>query len=171
MNIFYLSECPVESAQSQCDKHVVKMSLETAQLLCTARHELGESADTIPYKKTHVNHPCSIWARKSFANYKWLCGMGIALCKEYTHRYGKVHKCQAVIQDCIENTPTSNVFEYLELTTFPQAMPDEYKTDDPVLAYRNYYNVNKRNSLKCVWTNRQEPSWWKNFQEISQVCS
>lgn len=38
MNIFVLSEGPVEAARMQCDKHVVKMIVETAQMLCTVGH-------------------------------------------------------------------------------------------------------------------------------------
>ena len=83
--------------------------------------------------------------------------MGIALCKEYTHRYGKVHKCEAVIEDCITNTPTSNVFEYLELTPFPQAMDDEFKMSDPVIGYRNYYNIGKAHLHS--WKKRPVPYW------------
>ena len=157
MNIFILDKDITRSAQYHVDKHVVKMPLETAQLLCTARHELGEDADTIPYRKTHANHPCGVWARESSSNYIWLCQFGLELCKEYTHRYGKVHKCQAVIENCIENTPDPNIFTYLELTEFPQAMDDEYKLNDPVLAYRNYYNGAK--SHLHSWKNRQAPNW------------
>ena len=83
--------------------------------------------------------------------------MGIELCKEYTYRYGKVHKCQAVIENCIENTPDPNTFTYLELTEFPQAMDDEYKSNDPVLAYRNYYNQAK--SHLHSWKDRKKPEW------------
>tara|TARA_R110002020_G_scaffold194354_5_gene395098 strand:+ start:5591 stop:6070 length:480 start_codon:yes stop_codon:yes gene_type:complete len=157
MNIFYLDRDLVKSAQAHVDKHIVKMPLETAQLLCTARHELGGTPEHIPYRKTHVNHPCSVWARESYANYQWLCGMGIELCKEYTYRYGKVHKCQAVIENCIENTPEPNVFTYLELTEFPQAMDEEYKMDDPVLGYRNYYRYGKAHLHN--WKNRPTPTW------------
>ena len=157
MNIFILDNNLKKSAHAHVDRHIVKMPLETAQLLCTTRHELGEVAETIPYRKTHVNHPCSVWARESYANYKWLCSMGIELCKEYTYRYGKVHKCQAVIENCIENTPDPNTFTYLELTEFPQAMDDEYKSNDPVLAYRNYYNQAK--SHLHSWKDRKKPEW------------
>ena len=120
-------------------------------------HELTGDADAIPYRKTHTNHPCSVWARESVSNYIWLCKFGLELCKEYTYRYGKVHKCQAVIENCIENTPDPNVFTYLELTEFPQAMDEQYKLDDPVLAYRNYYNGAK--SHLHNWKNRQAPYW------------
>jgi len=108
LNIFVLDTDVEKAAKWHVDRHVVKMPLETAQMLCTARHELGEAPERIPYRKAYVNHPCTIWARESYANYKWLCNMGVELCKEYTYRYGKVHKCQAVIESCIENTPNSD---------------------------------------------------------------
>ena len=154
MNIFVLDRDLVKSAQAHVDKHIVKMPLETAQLLCTARHELGGDPDDIPYRKTHANHPCSIWARKSLLNYTWLCDMGIELCREYTYRYGKTHKCEAVIQDCMANTPE---FDHIDLTEHAQAMDEEYRLSDPVLAYRNYYN--KAKSHLHSWKNRQTPIW------------
>ena len=83
--------------------------------------------------------------------------MGIELCKEYTYRYGKVHKCQAVIENCIENTPDANVFTYLELTEYAQAMDEEYKLSDPVLAYRKYYKLGK--SHLHDWKYREAPEW------------
>lgn len=91
MNIFVLDYCPVKSAQMQCDRHVVKMPLETAQLLCSAYPN-----DNAPYKRTHYNHPCSIWARKSENNYLWPIEHGLALCLEYNFRYGKNHKSREV---------------------------------------------------------------------------
>jgi hypothetical protein len=90
VNIFYLDKSPVLAAQMQVNKHVVKMILESAQLLCTShhmcpKHDLPEKF----YKKTHYNHPSAIWARESVDNYKWLCEHAMALCEEYTYRYGK----------------------------------------------------------------------------------
>jgi len=157
LNIFVLDTDVEKAAKWHVDRHVVKMPLETAQMLCTSRHELGEAPEHIPYKKAYVNHPCTIWARESYANYQWLCDMGIELCKEYTYRYGKVHKCQAVIENCIENTPDSNVFTYLELTEYAQAMDEEYKLSDPVLAYRKYYKLGK--SHLHDWKYREAPEW------------
>ena len=98
MNIFVLDNDPIVAAQSQSDKHVVKMVLETAQMLCAA-FPPGEA----PYKRSYYNHPCTVWARKSDDNYYWLCRHGIALSVEYTHRYGKRHKSQDVIEWCLLN--------------------------------------------------------------------
>lgn len=155
MNIFALDNDVKVAAQWHVDKHVVKMPLETAQMLCTARHELGEKPESIPYKIAHKNHPCTIWCRDSSENYDWLCDLGMELCKEYTYRYGKIHKCQAVIQDCIDNKPS--VFPNTGLTSLPQAMGDEFKLDDCVLAYRNYYNQDK--SHLHSWKKRPVPYW------------
>lgn len=83
--------------------------------------------------------------------------MGIELCKEYTYRYGKVHKCQAVIESCIENTPDPKVFTHLELTEYAQAMDEEYKLSDPVLAYRKYYKLGKAHLHD--WKYRDVPEW------------
>ena len=90
MNIFYLDSDPVKAAQIQYNKHVVKMILESAQMLCTAHHHYDEDTD-VPYKKAHYNHPSTIWTRESDDHYMWLFDHMCALGKEYTKRYGKTH--------------------------------------------------------------------------------
>ena len=130
MNIFVLHADPQIAAQHHCDKHVVKMILETAQMLCSAQHRYGSPA---PYKAAYVNHPCTKWAGDSKANYLWLVALGLALGKEYTERYGKIHKSIAVIQQVA--TPPDSMPD-AGLTTFAQAMPEQYKDYDPVTAYR-----------------------------------
>ncbi len=99
MNIFFLDWDVKKSAEYHCDKHVVKMILETAQLLCGAHHVTDQvptkyppSTLQVPYKLSHKNHPCAIWTRESLSNYLYLCELGLELCKEYTYRYGKRHK-------------------------------------------------------------------------------
>ncbi len=168
MNIFYLSDCPVESAQSQCDKHVVKMILESAQMLCTAHHVCPTNAERPEkfYKATHKNHPSTIWVRENTSNYEWMTKHALSLCKEYTYRYGKTHASQPVVEWCARNVPA--IPSRLR-SKMPQCMPDEFKQDCSVQAYRSFYNINKRNSFKCVWTNREEPRWWKNFSKKSKV--
>lgn len=151
MNIFALSKDPKKAAQYHCDKHVVKMILETAQLLCTVHWETGGEA---PYRSTHRNHPCSKWARMSMGNYRWLCELGIELCYEYTHRYGKIHKSQEIIEWCFSHRP--NVPNG-EMTDFVQTMPDYCKHEDSVQAYRTYYNLEKQRMLS--WKNRERPDW------------
>jgi hypothetical protein len=152
MNIFYLDNDPTKCAQYHCDKHVVKMILESAQLLCTAHWVSGGEA---PYRKTHVNHPSNKWVRESLSNYKWLCELGMELCKEYTYRYGKIHKTQQHIEWLIDNLPN---IEDKGFTEMPQAMPDECKMEDPIEGYRNYYNIEK--AYMCKWKGRLEPEWF-----------
>ena len=137
MNIFVLDKSPQQSAKWHCDRHVVKMILESAQLLCSVYH-LKHSIDDIPYKLTHKNHPCSIWARESKQNFQWLLDLSYALCREYTMRYGKIHKTQNVIIWC-DIHKDQLIFDKNDMTPFPLAMPDTYKVDDPIQSYRNYY--------------------------------
>ena len=137
MNIFYLHSDPVEAAKLQYNKHVVKMILESAQMLCTAHHVCGDPND-VPYKPAHLNHPSTIWVRQSIPNYYWLYEHMIALGQEYTRRYGKEHltitKCGTPLCFCPAGITSS------EFTEPPQAMPDEYKVDgDSITAYWNYY--------------------------------
>ena len=165
MNIFALNKDPIESAIIQHDKHIVKMILESAQMLCSVYDD--SVINEIPYKRVHYNHPCSIWVRTDMNNFYWLVKHGYALCKEYTHRYKKIHKSQAVIKWCIENSYRISNIPYQCMTKFAQAMPDEYKNESGVLAYQNYYISEKLNS-KSKWTNRKIP---KLFQEkMESIC-
>ena len=153
MNIFILSLIHSQCAQMHVDKHVVKMILETCQLLCSVHH-MTESTYEPPYKLAHKNHPCSIWARESLDNYIWLCKLGIELCKEYTFRYGKTHKSEDYIYKLYVNYPP---IKSIGLTNFAQAMPEEYKDKNAVIAYRRYYLNKKRNLFS--WKKRNVPYW------------
>lgn len=165
MNIFLLHLNPKIAAEHHCDKHVVKMILETAQLLYCAHHVLDaellqEQNITLPekaYKKTHPNHPCAIWVRESIINYMWLAELGWYLCKEYQYRYGehKVHKTERHIEWLMKNPPIG--IPYVPATPFRQAMPPEYKRDDPIEAYRVYYKESKMNVRKIVKYTRRPP--------------
>ena len=155
MNIFFLDENPTLSAQYHVDKHVVKMILETAQLLCSVHHVTDQVTDQVPYKLSHKNHPCAVWARQSLSNYLYLCELGLELGKEYTYRYGKRHKSIDVIEWCIVNKP--NIPD-IDFTQPAMAMPDEYKTDSVVESYRNYY-IGAKISL-ASWKNREKPFWF-----------
>jgi hypothetical protein len=156
MNIFFLDENPTLSAQYHVDKHVVKMILETAQLLCGVHHVTAHDSTHVPYKLSHKNHPCSIWCRESLSNYLYLCELGLELSKEYTYRYGKRHKSQDVIEWCLINKP--NIPD-IEFTDPAKAMPDEFKVDSVVESYRNYYMGAKSNL--AVWKNREKPFWFE----------
>ena len=101
MNIFVLDEDPKFCAIAHCDKHVVKMILETAQMICTAHHFIGGYDYHIPYKSTHTNHPCNRWLRDSVENYKWLVQLITHLNDEYRYRYDKDvnHKSYDAVKD------------------------------------------------------------------------
>jgi hypothetical protein len=150
MNIFVLSLDPHEAAQLHCDKHVVKMIIESAQMLYSAHWVLESPLPPNAYKKTHVNHPCSKWIRESIENYLWLCNLAKELCKEYKFRYGehKTHKTEAHIDWLTENHPIN--IPIREFTIPPQAMPDEYKHEDVVIAYKQFYRDSKMKERNIV---------------------
>ena len=142
MNIFYLHSDPVKAATVQYNKHVVKMILESAQMLCTAHHHYG-AGDNVPYKKAHYNHPSTIWCRQNDKQYMWLFNHMLALGAEYTKRYGKKHvsidKCFSPLSFLPPNIPTDQ-----EFTEPPQCMPDKYKVPGcSITAYWNYYEGEK----------------------------
>ena len=168
MNIFYLDRDPVIAAQMMCDKHVVKMILESAQMLSTAHRVLdGDSyADLVGmYKMAHKNHPSTIWVRSCYQHYAWLYQHMKALMQEYTYRYGKIHKCQAYIQELSINIPTLKEQQW---TPPKLAMPDEYKGDDCVESYRQYYFFEKTHihSWKGKIAGRDRPTWFTEFHKI-----
>lgn len=184
MNIFVLDHSPVVSAEMMCDKHVVKMIIESAQMLSTAHRYLdgnpisgvgltstGKTRKFTTWqhpsifmnsalcKAVMVNHPCTKWTMESVHNYKWLYHHGYALCKEYTHRYGKTHKMESLYNEFLITVP----FKLLAsgkhaLTPFAQAMPEKYKNPDAIIAYRNYYLGEKKRFAK--WTKRNVPDWY-----------
>jgi len=100
MNIFALSYNVQECAIWHMDKHIVKMPLETAQMLCTVLNKLGIST---PYKPVHAKHPCTLWTGINQSNFRWLSNLGLELCKEYSFRYQKEHACHKVIIECISS--------------------------------------------------------------------
>ena len=156
MNIFALCLNVQLCAKYHCDRHVVKMILESAQLLCGVYIHTTPGIE-VPYKLTHKNHPCAIWARKSLENYFWLLKLADALCLEYTHRYGKTHKTQRVIEYLSSIDPPA--IPSLGLTPHATAMPNEYRCQDPVRAYKNYYMQEKRHLF--AWKKRGMPDLLK----------
>ena len=146
MNIFYLNRDPIKAAQVQYNKHVVKMILESAQMLCTEHHHytelLAQDDSYIPYKKAHYNHPSTIWCRENSEQYLWLYDHMIALGNEYTKRNKKIHLTIKKCADILQATPAG-----IPLGTFeepPQCMPDQYKVAGcSVTAYWNYYEQEK----------------------------
>lgn len=163
MNIFFLHIIPSKCAQMHVDKHVVKMPLEVTQMLCAVWHVIDPEHlfYTPPYKLTHKNHPCTVWARYSKCNYMWLCMLGIELCKEYTYRYGKVHKCESLIADMSEYIPP--IFR-ISFTTPPCAMPEEIRCTDGTIdgviqAYKTYYLTCKAHILSFSGKVQGRESW------------
>jgi len=136
MNIFYLDKCPKKAAQLQYNKHVVKMILESAQMLCTAHHVHG-NPDDVPYKQAHLNHPSTIWVRENSLHYDWLYEHFVALQGEYYKRYNKTHLSYTKCYEPLMNHPENIPHEPWEQP--PQCMPDEYKDKCSVQAYWNYY--------------------------------
>lgn len=156
MNIFVVDKNPVKAAQMLCDKHIVKMPVETAQMLSTVCRLKGFD---IGYKSTHTNHPCTVWVRDSKENFNWAIQHGIALCDEYSFRYGKTHASKKVIQD-IDSIKKSLTFGWESLTMFAQAVPVEYKnSNDAVAAYRKYY-LEEKSDIAHWNKNRKAPEWW-----------
>ena len=136
MNIFYLDKCPNKAARLQYNKHVVKMILESAQMLCTAHHVYG-NPDDVPYKQAHLNHPSTVWVRENSLHYDWLYEHFVALSREYHKRYNKTHLSYTKCYEPLMNHPQNIPHEPFEQP--PQCMPDEYKDKCSIQAYWNYY--------------------------------
>ena len=136
MNIFYIDPCPLKAASMQCDKHVVKMVLESAQMLCAAHHVL-EGGAPVPYRLAHKNHPSTVWVRSNRKHYDWLYKHFQGLSEEYTERYGKVHmsweKCHMLLLFAPSSIPD------IEWCDPPQCMPDECKRETSLAGYTEYY--------------------------------
>ena len=184
MNIFILDKDPRIAAQMQCDRHVVKMIVESAQMLSTAHRmldgvetrrksksgktmskywELPDAREASLYKAVHMGHPCTVWTMHSDNNYLWHYEHFIALCKEYTYRYGKVHATDTKLRKSLAKIPTNinEGFKYM-LSPFALAMnanPECIYEGDPVKSYKKYYQT-KQDNFKMVWTKRKIPEWF-----------
>ena len=177
MNIFYLHEDPIQNAKWHIDKHIVKMPIEYAQLMSTAhrlldgemyigktaigrnikRWRLHDEREDILYKASHINHPSAIWVRESIENYFEMYKLYMAVLSEFTNRYGKIHGSSKPSIALIR--PPSNI-PMVKGTQLPQCMPEMCKVkNNPILAYRNYYIVEK-NSF-ASWKNREIPEWFQ----------
>lgn len=183
MNIFILDKDPVKAAQLQCDKHVVKMVLESAQMLSTVHRILDGKLTRIPsksgktmvkawslsdvemdaklYNAVHVGHPCTKWTMESKANYIWHYEHFKALSEEYTYRYGKVHKSWNDLAHLLSKAP-KNISNIIQ-TEFKLAMgaaPECIDYMDPVGSYRAFYQT-KQDRFDMSWTKRDIPEWFK----------
>lgn len=175
MNIFFLHVDPSVNAAYYCDKHVVKIILEIAQLLWTAWG--SDVTDALPanvqrYRPTHKNHPMAIWVRKCACNYMYAALVGLALCAEYTRRYKKVHKCQPTLKWLLWHVParwhleepysaTTTLAEKdnpVGVTPVPMCMPQEYRCASLITAYRRYYCHDK--ATIATWKFTSVPDWY-----------
>ena len=167
MNIFVLSTDPNEAASMACDRHSIKMILESAQMLSTVLRQHGYDGDTYIYGQTHVKHPSTIWAGKTRANFDWLLEHALALCREYTARYGKFHKSEEILYRCGD---LRGFIPEGSLTVPPKCMGLEYKMGgsnwkDVVSSYRKYYRLgknymNKGNGPQWKKIPSRKPSWF-----------
>ena len=177
MNIFVLDNDLDKCAEYHVDKHVVKMPLEAAQMLCTThwiekylgyipRKLTKEELKTLrerkkneprdfPYLPTMENHPCTIWCRTSLDNYEWLFCYALALNDEYRYRYNKSHKS---VHSVILSLPELYSIPRLGLTPFALAMPEQLQGQDAVAAYRRFYHKDK--ATFATWKYREKPPWW-----------
>ena len=165
MNIFYLHKDPSKAAAMHCDKHVVKMILETAQMMATAHRMSGDEsfADSsgLP-KKAHINHPSTQWVRESSEHYQWAYKLFTSLLSEYTQRYGKTHKYDS-LKDAFSKSPI-----YVDNKGFkapPKCMPDTYKKPSTVAAYRAYYIGEK--AYFASWKRAKTPYWWTTASQCA----
>ncbi len=152
MNIFVLDRNIRKCARYHCDQHVVKMTLESVQILCTVLNERGISTT---YKSTHPKHPCVLWAAASPDNFLWLRELAVELNREYRYRYGKTsdHGAIAALPDNVQGNWSPS-----GLTEFVQVMPEEYRyKNNPVRAYRAFYRGQKAQFAR--WKKRPPPSW------------
>jgi hypothetical protein len=158
MNIFVLDENPKTAAWMQCDRHSVKMVLETAQMLCTVLHSLGCS---VPYRPTHGSHPCTKWVASSQEAFNWTVCHGLALCETYTARYGKIHASEKII---IESKKHYLMLPNISIRPFVQCMPEQYQVPtDPVLAYRKFY-VGEKASFARWSPPASTPDWFTSMK-------
>jgi len=127
------------------------MILETAQLLSTAHWLTGSEG---PYRATHKNHPSAVWTRSNTSNYKWLCKLGLELCKEYTYRCGKIHKTQQHLEWLTKNIPNLPTGSFTPPTL---AMPEIFRSEDNLVSYRKYYSYGKKHLHS--WKKRETPSF------------
>jgi|TARA_R110000744_G_scaffold35121_2_gene81564 hypothetical protein len=189
MNIFVLHSSPIKSAQLQCDKHVVKMIVESGQMLSTAHRILdgtqcirpsksgktkqkywehrNSNSEAVLYRAVHVGHPCTVWTMASMQNYIWHYDHFDALCVEYTYRYGKIHATQSRLDDIL-SVPPANI-PSIGLTPFALAMAahPECIYKDPIQSYRAFYQT-KQDRFKMVWSKRNVPSWFKSNVNVTE---
>ena len=173
MNLFILSLDPAKIAEYMMDKHISKILLEAVQMLCTAKRVLDPEDDVTNnkiYKLAHLNHPVTIWIRTSLANFMWTLDLVEALHCEWQYRYdhpGESHKSYLTAQILKNAIPAASKFTQEGLTPFALAMPDIYKTSDPVESYRNYYMSEEKQRI-ASWNKTRDPPYWYAKRQLSE---
>jgi hypothetical protein len=165
VNIFVTSHDPKEAAMSLDDKRLRKMLIETAQILSVAAVRNGYS--NMPYKVTHANHPCCIWAAESGANFKWLVSYFLELSCEYLTRFSKIHKSSTHVSSFLDlNIKGDTMTPFKNCTTNTEKGISFKHISDTTQAYRMYLDARwKTDKLKPKWTNRKKPSW-STYEEV-----
>ena len=188
MNIFVLDENPITAAEMMCDKHIPKMVVESAQMMASAVRRWGATDEQMPIAKTsgkpykggYAHHPCTRWAGDSFGNFSWLADHAMALCVEYTSRFGKKHACDDAICHMWVLATKMDIDRDMSTTPFALAMPDEFKVDmdgrkwdtseffggaeDAVKAYRAYYH----SKTFAKWEKgTPAPHWWRGIEVVA----
>jgi hypothetical protein len=173
MNIFFLHTDAQKAAEMQCDKHIPKMAVESVQMLVSALRRHGATDNDVPLTKAgtphrggYANHPSTRWAGDTAGNFFWLADHGIALCREYTYRFGKEHACLAQLYDC--HRAGWNFIPYGARTDVPLCVGEDMQRKynkmtasmwDAVEVYRDFYHADKAEFAK--WEKgRPAPSWW-----------
>lgn len=161
MNIFRVDNNPKQAAADLCDRHCIKMILESCQMLSTALQVNGFTPEWA-CKPTHINHPCSKWCRETSSNYLWLAEHAKALCDQYTLRYGRIHAYTDKIDRFIE---ASSIIIVGGETSAPTAMPEQFKQidGDVVFKYRAYVAGSKFRFAK--WKYTPQPHWWSEMRD------
>lgn len=161
MNIFVSDEDPVLAAKNLDDRRLVKMVLETGQLLSSALYRLGCWHEHL-YRPTHLNHPCTVWTSKSRGNFDWLVRHGHGLNDEYSRRfrYGiGYHKSLRVIVGASETMKRCQL-DVVDMTPFKNCTT----VSDPDLTiverYRQYLKLKwEADGPLARWTKSSRPEW------------
>jgi len=165
MNIFVLDKDPAQAARYLDDVRLPKMCVESAQMMASALRRHGATDEQMPltkagkpYKGGYKHHPCTVWAGDSQENWMWLAHHAMQLCEEYYKRFNKMHACTDPIYHMIG---LQKIIPNTGLTPFAQAMPDEYKDDDVVKAYRSYYKSKQYSKGGVRYMRTDVPTWWE----------
>ena len=172
MNIFVLDKDPATAAGYMDEVRLPKMCVESAQMMASSLRRHGATDEQFihysiltkankPYRGGYKHHPCTRWAGDSRDNFMWLADHANELCNEYFRRFGKVHACHGPIVFMRDMNIIEKIIPRGPLTPFAQAMPDEYKDDDVVKAYRSYYKSKQYSKGGVRYIRADVPKWWE----------